>query len=56
MKHTPFDAMIAALGVVILRARGISSDCGVGITPQMCNRVTDHGDMGIFSRPVDIHI
>ena len=23
-------------------------DCGVGITPQMCNRVTNHGDMGIF--------
>ena len=24
-------------------------DCGVGITPQMCNRVTNHGDMGTFS-------
>ena len=27
-------------------------DCGVGITPQMCNRVTNHGDMGTFSKPV----
>ena len=26
-------------------------DCGVGVTPQMCNRVTNHGDMGTFSRP-----
>ena len=30
-------------------------DCGVGVTPQMCNRVTNHGDMGTFSRPdVDV--
>ena len=37
-----------------LYPRGVSSDIGnwgVGITPQMCNRVTNHGDMGIFSRP-----
>ena len=27
-------------------------DCGVGITPQMCNRVTNHGDMSTFSKPV----
>ena len=27
-------------------------DCGVGITPQMCNRVTNHGDMGTFSKQV----
>ena len=26
-------------------------DCGVGITPQMCNRVTNHGDMSTFSKP-----
>ena len=26
----------------------VSGDCGVGITPQMCNRVTNHRDMGIF--------
>ena len=30
---------------------GVNGDCGVGITPQMCNRVTNHGDMGIFSKP-----
>ena len=35
--------------------RRVSSDigdCGVGITPQMCNRVTNHGDMSTFSKPV----
>ena len=31
--------------------RGVFSDCGVGITPQMCNRVTNHWDMGTFSKP-----
>ena len=31
---------------------GVSGDCGVGITPQMCNRVTYHGDMSTFSKPV----
>ena len=34
--------------------RGVSgniSDSGVGITPQMCNRVTNHGDMSTFSKP-----
>ena len=33
--------------------RGVSGDigdCGVG-TPQMCNRVTNHGDMSTFSKP-----
>ena len=36
------------------RSRRVFCDignCGVGITTQMCNRVTNHGDMGIFSRP-----
>ena len=33
------------------RSRGVSGDCGVGITPQMCNRVTNHGDMSTFSKP-----
>ena len=36
--------------------RGVSSDigdCGVGITPQMCNRVTNHGDMSTFSKPAE---
>ena len=31
---------------------GDIGDCGVGITPLMCNRVTNHGDMSIFSKPV----
>ena len=30
---------------------GDIGDCGVGITPQMCNRVTTHGDMSTFSKP-----
>ena len=33
------------------RSRGVTGDCGVGVTPQMCNRVTNHGDMGTFSKP-----
>ena len=39
------------------RSRGVTSDigdignCSVGVTPQMCNRVTNRGDMGTFSRP-----
>ena len=34
--------------------RGVSGDiggCGVAITPQMCNRVTNHGDVSTFSKP-----
>ena len=31
--------------------RRVIGNCGVGITPQMCNRVTNHGDIGTFSRP-----
>ena len=34
-----------------LYRHGVFSDCGVGVTPQMCNRVTNHEDMCIFSRP-----
>ena len=30
---------------------GDVGDCGVGVTPQMCNRDTNHGDMGTFSKP-----
>ena len=30
---------------------GDIGDCGVGTTPQMCNRVTNHGDMSTFSKP-----
>ena len=29
---------------------GVPGDCGVGITPQMWNRVTNHGDMSTFSK------
>ena len=34
-----------------LGVSGDIGDCGVGITPQMCNRVTNHGDMSTFSKP-----
>ena len=33
---------------------GVSGDCRVGITPQMCNRVSNHGDMSTFSKPATI--
>ena len=36
--------------------RGVSGDCGVGITPQMCNRVTNHGDVSTFSKPAPSHL
>ena len=29
---------------------GDIADCGLGITPQMCNRVTNHADMSTFSK------
>ena len=56
------DAETSALGAAtsaIARSyrryrRGVSGDigdCGVGITPQMSNRVTNHGDMSTFSKP-----
>ena len=53
------DAETSALGAAIARSyrqyrRGVSGDigdCRVGITPQMCNRVTNHGDMSTFSKP-----
>ena len=53
------DAETSVLGAAIARSyrryrRGVSSNtgnCGVGITPQMCNRVTNHGDMSTFSKP-----
>ena len=34
---------------------GDIGDCGVGTTPQMCNRVTNHGDMSTFSKPAHSH-
>ena len=53
------NAKTSALGAVtsaIVRSyrryrRWVFGDCGVGVTLQMCNRVTNHGDMGSFSRP-----
>ena len=57
------DAETSALGVVTSALgastarsyrryrRGVSGDIGVGITPQMCNGVTNHGDMSTFSKP-----
>ena len=50
------DAHTSALGTstsAVARSyrrywRGVSGDCGVGITLQMCNRVTNHGDMSTF--------
>ena len=54
------DAETSALGAKIAQSyrgyrRGVSGnigDCGVGITPQMCNRVSNQGDMSTFSKPV----
>ena len=59
-KTSALDAETYALGAAILafacsfwRYRcGVSSDFSVGTTPQMCNRVTNLGDMCTFSRPV----
>ena len=49
------DAETSAIARRYRRYRhGVSvdiGDCGVGITPQMCNRVTNHGDMSTFSKP-----
>ena len=54
-----FDATILALDVetsAIARSFRqywcrVFADCGVGVTPQIWNRVTIYGDMGTFSRP-----
>ena len=56
------DAETSALGASTLaiarsyrryrrEVSGDIGDCGVCITPQMCNRVTNHGDMSTFSKP-----
>ena len=62
MEHSSFDATISALDAesAIVRSYrrivfGDIGDCGVGVTPQICNRVTNHGDMGTFSRPGQDH-
>ena len=57
-----FDAETSALGAAttaIARSyrlywcgvSGDTGDCGVGITSQMCNRVTNLGEMSTFSKP-----
>ena len=59
-----FDATISALVAetsAIARSyrryrRGVFGDCSVGVTPKMCNRVTNHGDMGTFSRPAGLNV
>ena len=51
MKHSLFDATISALDAETLATHGVIGgigDCGVGVTQEMCNRVTNHGDMGTF--------
>ena len=51
-------AVTSAHGVAISALAGVSGDigdCRVGITPQMCNRVTNHGDMDTFSKPAWNH-
>ena len=58
------DAIGARCGDVVTRSGDVGNhvelptiwrwdicDCGVGITPQMCDRVTNHGDMSTFSKP-----
>ena len=67
MKHSSFDATISALdaetsaiGRSYRRYRcgvyGDIGDCRVGITPQMCNRVTNHGDTSTFSKPEGMEV
>ena len=60
MKQLSFDMTILVLDAemsAIARSyrrywQRVFGDCGVGVTSQMCNGVTNHGDMGTFSRPV----
>ena len=60
MEHSSFDAETSAITRSYRqywrRVFGDISDCGVGITPQMCNRVTNHGDMSTFSKPAPVVI
>ena len=54
------DAETSALARSFRRHRrgvfGDIGDCGVGITPQMCNRVTNHADMSTFSKQAWDHV
>ena len=56
------DGEMSAIGVATSsiawsyrqNSRGVSGDigdCEVGLTPQMCNRVTNHRDTSTFSKP-----
>ena len=52
------DAETSALGAVARsyqryrrEVSGDIGDCGVGITLQMCNRITNHGDVSTFFKP-----
>ena len=53
--HAETSALNAEMSAIVQSfrryQRGVFGDCGVYITPQMCNRVTNHGDMGTFSKP-----
>ena len=55
LEHLPFNATISVLAHRFRQfGHGVSGnigDCGVGLTPQMCNRVTNHEDMSTFSKP-----
>ena len=55
-----FGAATSAIAQSYRRYRcgvyGDIGDCRVGITPQMCNRVTNHGDMSTFSNPAGVRI
>ena len=54
---SPLGMAISALARSFRRYRGgVSGNWDVGITPQICNRVTNHGDMGTFSRPDNWHL
>ena len=71
MKQMSFEVTISALDAETLALstatiawsdrryrRGVSGDigdCRVGITPQMRNRVTNHGDMSTFSKPAKLY-
>ena len=35
--------------------RRVSGGCGVGIAAQMCNRVTNHGDMPVWKKYSYLH-
>ena len=64
LKHSPFNATISALNAETSvlgtatsvrsfrryrhRVSGNIGDCGVGIIPQLCNKVTNHGEIAIL--------